>query len=391
MNLFLKAIAVGAVASTSLVGNLYASSKIVYGQDNRRETFELGQNYQTLFKSTAGMIDTTELVPFGENVILPPNTLKDNLRVCETESYAKQLSAVSCSGFLVGPDLLVTAGHCISTQQECDQRSWVFDYAVKSDTQRADVMISKNSVYKCKRVVDANHQPHIVNAPDFSLIQLERVVEDRMPLNYNVTTPIALGESIYVVGHPSGLPTKFADGANVHANSHPMHFQTNLDTFGGNSGSSVFNAMTDEVEGILVKGGVDYLYDGQNNCRIVNTVANTPSGATNGEQVTRLSAISTLKYRNALIKAAALSDIEALNFILANIKDINIYDNDKNTALHYAAKLGLFEVTNLLLQHNVELNIKNLDGKTPLDLAIENNHQDIAQMIETLNKYNQRS
>ena len=36
-------------------------------------------------------------------------------------------------------------------------------------------------------------------------------------------------------------------------------FMTNLDTFGGNSGSPVYNAKTHKVEGILVRGERDYV------------------------------------------------------------------------------------------------------------------------------------
>lgn len=379
-NLFATAM----VAALVLPGatKAFAGSKIVYGEDNRLEVSDLPDHLQKIAKSTAGMVNTFKLVPFGENVVLPPSDLKKSMNICPTERFSKQLSSVTCSGFLVGPDLLVTAGHCISTQKQCDENSFVFDFQVRKDTGRADAMISKSKVYKCKRVIDANHKPLVMNAPDFSLIQLERVVEDRAPLEYNVNSNITVGDPIYVIGHPSGLPAKFADGANVTRNNHPAHFQSNLDTFGGNSGSAVFNAMTDKVEGILVKGGVDYT-PGAKGCRIVNKLPNSMNGKA-GEQSTKLSAISTLKYRNALIKAAMTSDIEALSFILRNIVDMNIYDNNGNTALHVASALGNFEVVNLLLQNNVDITIKNLNGETALDLAVENSHQEIVEMLETL-------
>jgi len=53
-------------------------------------------------------------------------------------------------------------------------------------------------------------------------------------------------------------------------------FTADLDTYGGNSGSPVFNARTHEVDGILVRGEMDFEFHsgcqkskrcGKNDCR----------------------------------------------------------------------------------------------------------------------------
>lgn len=381
-NLFVAAV-VCAGASVTLTPT-FASNKIVYGSDDRHEIHESRPEIQKLALSTAGMVKTVKLLQYGDQLILPPENLKESLNVCAGEKFSEQLSSVTCSGFLVGPDLLVTAGHCINTQEQCEEQSWVFDYKVDKVTKRANTMFSKDKAYKCKRVVDANFNPHAFNGADYSLIQLDRVVTDREPLEYNATEKIADGESIYVIGYPSGLPAKFADGASVFNNDLTGHFETNLDTFAGNSGSSVFNAMTDKVEGILVRGGQDYTNN--NGCNVVNQVTNTPDFQ-NKEDVTRLSMISTLKYRDALITAARINELDTLEFLLNEINEINIYDNQKNTALHHAAMLGNDQVVEVLLQHNVDINVVNLDGKTALDLAKDNGHESIVEMLDTLQKY----
>ena len=75
-----------------------------------------------------------------------------------------------------------------------------------------------------------------------------------------------------MLGHPSGLPMKYTGGAKAFE-IEDNYFTTNLDSFGGNSGSPVFNAKTLEVEGILVRGDVDYTpdeFEGES-CRRVNT------------------------------------------------------------------------------------------------------------------------
>ncbi|OQB98875.1 MAG: hypothetical protein BWX80_03903 [Candidatus Hydrogenedentes bacterium ADurb.Bin101] len=67
-----------------------------------------------------------------------------------------------------------------------------------------------------------------------------------------------------VIGHPSGLPKKIAFGSEtrVRKNDAQGFFYANLDSYGGNSGSPVFNAEDGFVEGILVRGNTDFVLNG---------------------------------------------------------------------------------------------------------------------------------
>jgi len=66
------------------------------------------------------------------------------------------------------------------------------------------------------------------------------------------------------------------------------YFVANLDTYGGNSGSAVFNAKTGVIVGILVRGENDYIYQGD--CRVSNVCQAT---GCRGEDVTKLSAVTS--------------------------------------------------------------------------------------------------
>lgn len=74
-----------------------------------------------------------------------------------------------------------------------------------------------------------------------------------------------------MIGHPSGLPVKYAGDATVTRVDDPgraaLRYVTDLDAFGGNSGSGVFTSGTTTSDtcypggvmiGILVKGAADY-------------------------------------------------------------------------------------------------------------------------------------
>jgi hypothetical protein len=63
----------------------------------------------------------------------------------------------------------------------------------------------------------------------------------------------------------------------------------NTDTYGGNSGSPIFNSTTHVVEGILVRGETDFVWNG--NCRVSNVC--TANGC-RGEDCTRTTEFENL-------------------------------------------------------------------------------------------------
>ena len=94
-----------------------------------------------------------------------------------------------------------------------------------------------------------------------------------------------MGEALTVIGYPSGLPLKVASGGRVRTVK-SEYYVTNLDTYGGNSGSAVFNSTSGEVEGILVRGENDFV--SQNGCVVSNRC--TFEGC-RGEDVTKISEV----------------------------------------------------------------------------------------------------
>ena len=119
---------------------------------------------------------------------------------------------------------------------------------------------------------------------DYAMIRLDRKVSGRSPLKVEPKERMFIGKQIFVIGHPSGLPTKLADHASIDRLT-PTTFASNLDTFEGNSGSPIFSAKTGAVVGVLDSGKKDYVWQGK--CRVVNTFRND-SGR---EGATRISAI----------------------------------------------------------------------------------------------------
>lgn len=363
------------IATLSITAPVMArvsAPNVVYGVDSRIETYQASSAVQKLAASTAGMIKNSDLLSIGEYTILPPRTLKQAYGLCEGELFADQANPMDCSGFLVGPDLLVTAGHCIQKQADCDTLSWVFDYKIDEKTGRAPVMLPSKNVYKCKEVIEAKLDNQNGKAYDYSLVRLERVAKDRAPLKVRTSGKISDGDAITVIGHPSGLPQKVAGDAVVVENAKENFFQANLDTFGGNSGSAVFNDETGVVEGILVRGAKDYdsLEEG---CMSVHETTQAVSDFSRyGESVSRITDVKTLKFTSALLAAAKEGNLEKFKAMADELEHPNVYDNEMNSALHYAAEGDMVEIVDYLIERGVDLKVKNAKGLTAYKIAVKN-------------------
>jgi V8-like Glu-specific endopeptidase len=270
--------------------HLIASSKefdVIYGEDNRLDVYASTDSFLVeASKSTAAMINGRSLSVNNGEVVIEGRTLKDR-GICASERFSHQTTAANCSGFLVSENRLVTAGHCIRSEADCQSYKWVFDYKVENGDQ-VKVSVPESSVYSCKKIISRSLDNSTMD--DYAYIELDREVTDRRPLNFRRSGKITRGESLAVIGHPTGLPTKIADGAKVRS-TQGKYFVANLDTYGGNSGSAVLNTTTFEVEGILVRGDTDYVFDSQKGCQVSNKCSET---GCRGEDVTYITNIPEL-------------------------------------------------------------------------------------------------
>jgi V8-like Glu-specific endopeptidase len=291
------------------VSSAFAGPKVIYGIDNRRDVFETSNAlHLKLAKSTAAMVEKTKMtksMSINSFDLQGTRTLERGLNICSSEKFSQQPLAATCSGFLVGNDTIVTAGHCYKSfdlpENVCKNFSWVFDYNMKSDAHDPTKSISIANIYHCKSVVKAV----LDNQMDYAIIKLDRPVVGREPLKFRTSGKIDANAPLMVIGHPSGLPTKISDGARVTRNDEPTRFSSTLDTFQGNSGSAVFNSQTGLVEGILIMGKNDYVPNSRPSptCMVVNqcdenamncTGGFEPGTVEKGEVVLRIEKIAAL-------------------------------------------------------------------------------------------------
>jgi ankyrin repeat protein/V8-like Glu-specific endopeptidase len=392
---------------TTVATSALAGTKVIYGEDNRKEVYEVSEELQKLARAAATMIHHKEITRSSTSgkVNLTQTTLKDwlessmeskgyglkssplslkkalsqDVTFCEDTRFVNQPNPGMCSGFLIAPDLVATAGHCVEVENFCEEYRWVFDFKMDESTQTAGLNIDDKDVYKCKKVVSS-----ALSGPlglDYGIIQLERLVKDREPVEYRNTSMVPAKTPLVVIGNPSGLPLKVADGAAVRSTEHHFYFTANLDTFQGNSGSAVFNAKTGKVEGILVRGEEDYTGDMDRMCV---TTFNCKDDECRGEDVSRMTSIPEVALQKVFFQAALTEDTQTLKKVLSKKFWIDFYGKDRQSALLKAAAAGKMVSLEYLLKNGAEATLTDKEGNTVLHLLAPHLNKSHTALVKSL-------
>lgn len=233
--------------------------KVIYGDDDRKDLYQLEDSkLKKLTASTVALMKNSNLIlQSNGDYKVSDQSFGQSMQLCPQEPFFNQTNAAFCSGSLVAEDLVLTAGHCIQDSTDCSNTSLVFGYAAKDANDKVSG-VKGNDVYHCAKVIK---QVLESNGTDFTIIQLDRKVAGRMPLPVRRQGVVTVGDNLTVIGHPSGLPVKVAGGGVVRS-VNEKYFVTNLDTYGGNSGSAVFNTVSGDIEGVLVRGDSDFTSSG---------------------------------------------------------------------------------------------------------------------------------
>lgn len=269
--------------------------KVIYGEDDRLDWYEVKDpDILTAGDSTVALIFQSELIDNGDGTFsLPAKTYAEWYEwldpigtgnpLCSDEPFRDQPAPAWGSGFLVAPDIIATVGHA-ACPDDCANMAVVFGF-VMLDADTPVLTIDESQIYYCSEVIARQAEN-----PDWALIRLDRQVTDHSPLPVRTEGIVPDEESLFVIGHPVGLPRKYAAGATVRDNTASSYFQANLDTYAGNSGSAVFNADTLDIEGILCRGNENFVEDGD--CDRSNVCPDT--GCPDWEDITRATEFSDL-------------------------------------------------------------------------------------------------
>ena len=179
------------------------------------------------------------------------------------ERFFSQPIGPHCTGFWVGGDIIVSAGHCLEPDKFIGKR-FVLGFRMISSS-AAYRTFEKNQVYHVSEIL-AHRFTSFGN--DYVVARLDRPVALHTAVPVKIAKErVKVNDWVYMLGHPSGLPLKYTPNGKV-LSVKDKYFGATVDAFGGNSGSPVFN-MNHEVVGILVRGRKDYV-TGSDGFRRVN-------------------------------------------------------------------------------------------------------------------------
>jgi hypothetical protein len=269
-----KAVFVVLVVSLACVhGSTFLRDKVAYVEDNRLD----------ICKSSNGMLNTIaqqaivalmdgSLFQMADSdgtynrAVLSTTPLGDQQRLCSDERFLTQPTSSLCSGTLIAPDRVLTAGHCMD-EIACLSRRFVFNYLYTNDSCSMPP-ITKDDVYRCVDFVRVE-----TDTVDYAVVFLDRAVTGRTPVRVqSEAKAVDLYQTVNLIGFGSGIPAKIDSGGfvlNPRADILDF-FVATTDSFAGNSGSGAFNDCG-ELIGVLVRGQTDYVTDGK--CNRVNVVA----------------------------------------------------------------------------------------------------------------------
>ena len=270
----------------------------IYGADGRKDFYQVNQ----INPLATQLADATVALFMNPNFIQRDQTgtvsIYDRIiygnyyNLCQSEPFWSQPIGSNCSGLLVGPDLVATAGHCIESQAACENITFAFGYRMDAaDSPRTT--LPADDVYGCAELVSQHYQG--LPGHDYALVRLDREVVGHTPFPIQRDFNLENETPVVVAGHPKGLPWKYSDDARILSNQGQTYFLTSLDAYQGNSGSPVIREDTGEMVGIL-SFGTQANFWASGNCNVSPQCDDSVPGACNSFYigVSRLDAIVDL-------------------------------------------------------------------------------------------------
>ena len=256
-----------------LIHSVYANNfpaldgqKAIYGKDDRSfVNFKSSSMINELSKSIALIISKESV---DKKIILSTIEAQllsnhNGINLCLDEKFANHHTLNSCTGFLIAPDLVASAGHCFMNSSDCENKLIAFNVRLKNEVSNGYEIFNRN-VYECSEIVSNVFDSS--GLQDYAIIRLKKKVKDFKPLKLRSKGTVTTYDKVFMIGHPMGLPLVVTNSTTINDNSNEYFFKATLNSFEGNSGSPVFNARTFEVEGILVRGEEDFIQNQPEQC-----------------------------------------------------------------------------------------------------------------------------
>jgi Caspase domain/Trypsin-like peptidase domain/TIR domain len=241
-----------AASDADLVKGVRAAQKAIYGEDGRREVTEAPAEVQALAGSVAALFHRRDVLEVEGRYRLKTRPFGQEYALAAGERFASQPCGAQGTAWVLDEHHMVTAGHCVPAGGVMEL-ACVFGFAMDEGgavpATFAAAQVAFPSAVLCSRELAEGGDG------DWAVLRFEEALP-APPLRVR-GAEVEVGEEVWMLGYPCGIPLKYAPGALVTQHKNGDRFHATLDAFAGNSGSPVFDAEL-EVVGILVRGGRDF-------------------------------------------------------------------------------------------------------------------------------------
>jgi V8-like Glu-specific endopeptidase len=261
----------------SLITSAFASSEFIVGKDTRILQEQISSPFWKLKgNAVAGVImNHRQPVIFGsgKNAIwVNIETLGEYVKetetwdACPNMKFKNEPKPFHCSAFLVDPQHVMTAGHCVHNQKSNVKKDNKYLYVKNlplKDEFELSIYFSRGErpknldhvrsedLYKGQLLVEGVYTQTF----DMAIVKLDRPVTDIRPLEVQKDFVAKVNIPTRIIGHPLGLPLMHeASGHIIYPNWTPYTFSSNNSIFQGNSGSPMLDNRNAKVIGILTSG-----------------------------------------------------------------------------------------------------------------------------------------
>ena len=191
----------------ALVETLKNSQKLIYGMDDRQDLFLVNDpEVKRNANSVVALIDAGNISDNGNGTsTISTTTFAAANSLCSTERFGQQPTAPFCSGFLVAPDIIATAGHCVE-QNSLPRVRYVFGFRMINET-KARVVVSNEDIYRGVGIISRKEES---TGSDYAIVRLDRPAVGHPVVSIRRSGKVGDNQKVYVIGHPSRLPLKYA-------------------------------------------------------------------------------------------------------------------------------------------------------------------------------------
>ena len=250
-------------------------NRSIIGENTMTDYYKVNRSLQELADSTVALVKKSSLCydKKTKRYKALKSIIGERQHYSSGTDFYGQAVLSFCSGALVSPHMILTAGHCVSPDPEAEYLYFknfyvVFGWKAENENTFPDSFDAKD-VYTVRKIY-AKEQSNLMAASfriednilnkymDYALLLLDRPVYDKEPLAIDRTGTLPVRKAkVFTIGYPKGMSVKITDPeeAGIHKSGDNMIY-TDIDCFGGNSGGPVFDAHTRRIIGILVTGDV---------------------------------------------------------------------------------------------------------------------------------------